>query len=245
MRSFTVRTLRLLAILASLLSLHHVGSGSARAVDFYISYNVNLEPGIPNITNILIRQTTENGGGISWPYEVQGGPGGSSVTLHEGFLKKEPIVGNILIGLTQGLPNNPPDQKHVVLMISDVSAALAKNIAWGTLFPTVLESDIINAIELATSGSGMEIVDPALDIIESFLDGPASSILGPGGIPTSTFFGMNDNFTVMAFSDGTFIGNGNSFTTAVPEPSTYVLGAIAVAVIGFARKSRRNDSKTA
>jgi hypothetical protein len=210
--------------------------GIARSADYFVSYEVTLDAGFPDVTNILIAQKTENGGGLSWAYSAEGGLSPTTTTINDGFVKTEPITANLLIGLTQGLSGFPPTQKHVVLMISDASAALADNIAWGTLFPTTLEANIIAAIELATSGQPFEIIQPGIDAISDFIDGEGSSILGPGGFSTSTYFGLNQSFTVMAFTDGKQIGAGQSITTPVPEPSSFVAIGVAGLVLAAARR---------
>ncbi len=232
---------RCLSLLASVSAILAMTGTSARAVDYFVSYDVTLDPGIPGVTNIMIVQKTQNGGGLSWAYSANGGPGQTMTTISEGFPKTEPITGNLLIGLTQGLQGFPPDQKHVVLMMSDASAALANNIAWGTLFPSTLEATLIDSIELATSGQPFEIIQPGLDYINDFIDGEGSSILGPGGSQTSTYFGLGDTFTVMAFSDGQQIGSGISYSTPVPEASTIPAAISAVGVL-MAMRRRRGSS---
>ena len=215
------------------------GATSLRAADYFVSYDVTLDAGFNEVTNIMLAQKTENGGGLTWAFTANGGPVATTTTIEDPFLKSELITGNFLIGLTQGLSGFPPDQKHVVLMMSDASAALANNIAWGTLFPTTLEAQLIAAIELSTSGQDFAIIQPGIDAVSAFIDGEGSSILGAGGSRTSTYFGLDDSFTVMAFTSGKQIGTGLSLSTPVPEPSTYAMGMLAVFALGAVARNRR------
>lgn len=45
-------------------------------------------------------------------------------------------------------------------MMDDTVADLANHIAWGTQFRTTLERNIIDAIQLGTSGQDFDIVRP-------------------------------------------------------------------------------------
>lgn len=155
----------------------------------------------------------------------------------------EPTVKqSLLIGIVQDLPNDAPGQKHVVLFMDTQAAALSNHIAWGTLFRNTLEENVIDDIELATSGQDFPIIDPAFDRLSEFTHGDGThGILGPGGVEHSIFFGPNADFSIVAFSDGQILGSGTSTVNttfrAVPEPAS--MAAMGMGLLALARRRRK------
>src|SRR5262249_8211365 len=139
---------------------------------------------------------------------------------------------------------DPPGQKHIVLLMDSVTAASSEHIAWGTLFLNTDEDQLIAALELATSGLSFEEIGPGLDAIFTFAGGDARNIPGSLG-PVSAWFHMGSSFSVMAFSEGTILGSGESLSTLTPEPGTSVLvfTAIAIAAIAVRRRTHRRDAR--
>ncbi|MBN9501526.1 MAG: hypothetical protein BGO01_04495 [Armatimonadetes bacterium 55-13] len=201
-------------------------------VQYLTSYDVTLDFGSP-VTNIMMGEKTEGGGSLTWAFEASGN---GTTTLNNPFPSPEPKTSALLIGIVQDLPGDPEGQKHVVLMMDNNAASLVNHIAWGTVFPTTLEEQLISDLELATSGQDWEIIQPGLDGVSTFLDGEAMNILGPGGFTDSAWFDLNDSFTVMAFSDGQVIGSGQSHLAAVPEPTS--CAAIGIGLIAMVRRRK-------
>lgn len=209
-----------------------VSATAGAQTQYFTNYDVHLDLG-SDVTNIMIAEETESGGSLTWAFTAFGN--GDSL-LQNPFPNSVPAQRAMLIGLTQDLPGDPEGQKHIVLMIDNNAAALSNHIAWGTLFPTTLEAQLIADLELATSGQDWEVIQPGLDSVFNFVGGEAKNILGPGGSSNSAWFNLGDSFSVMAFSDGQQIGSGQSFVTAVPEPAS--MGALAVGVLACLRRLR-------
>lgn len=182
-------------------------------VQYFTSYRVNLHFGQP-VTNIIMLEVGDGFGGATWAFTASGE---GETLLNNPFPSQSPVQSSLLIGLVRDLPNDAPGQVHVVLLLDPEAAQLANHIAWGTLFRDTREEDLIAAIELATSGQDWPIVLPALEEVSFFANNNATDgILGPGGVPHSAWFSTGGPFAVMAFSDGTIIGDGVSELIEVP-----------------------------
>jgi hypothetical protein len=207
----------------------------ASATQYFTSYHVTLEPEFSSpVTNIMMFEEHNSGGSATWAFQAAGG---ATSVLNNPFPHNPVPVRSFLMGITQDLPGDPEGQKHVVLFMDDFAASLTNHIAWGTIFRNTLESDLIAALELATSGQDWPIIQPGLNFIDAFNQGDARNILGPGGFTYSAYFQTGGTFSVMAFSDGTQIGQGFSAITAVPEPAS--LAALGLGAIAFLRKRRK------
>lgn len=186
------------------------------SADYLSSYAVTLDTGQP-VTRIMMLERGEFWGGMTWAFEA-GGVGQSVLT--NPFPKSDPMSDALLIGIVQGLASDPnPEEKHVVLFLSDEAAELSEHIAWGTLFRNTLEEQLIAHIELATSGQDWPIIQPGLDAVVAFAEGDATSgILGPGGVPVSAWFVPGGTFSAMTWSEGLRIGAGVSELIELPPP---------------------------
>jgi hypothetical protein len=223
-----------------LLSLIAIGSAHAELLT-YTSYNVTLDPGIPDVTNLMMFENSASGTSATWAFTAFGN---GSTLLQNPFVHNDQILTSLLIGETQGLATDPdPTQKHIVLFMDPTTAAASENIDWGTLFPNTDEAQLIAALELATSGQDWSIIQPGLDAVFTFTGGDAQNI--PGGLgPVSAWFATGGSFTAMAFSEGVTVGSGVSTVSLTPEPGTaaMLLGALAIIAILSKRRwiSRRN-----
>jgi len=187
----------------------------ARA-EYQTSYTFNVNTGQP-VTNVMLLETGDGWGGGTWAFTVSGQ--GQS-TLVNPFTSQDPTLRTLLIGIVQGLPGDAdPEEKHIVLFMDPTAAGLAENIAWGTLFTSTLEEQLIADLELATSGQDWPIIQPGLDAVGAFVNGDAMhGILGPGGVEHSAWFDTGGPLTVMTWSQGTIVGDGFSEVIDLPDP---------------------------
>ncbi len=212
-----------------------VSANAARA-DYQTSYTATLNLGPENpVTNIMLLEAGQDFGSATWPFSVAG-QGESTIT--NPFFWPVPITRALLLGIVTGLPNDgTPEQKHIVMFMDPTAAQLANHIAWGTLFRHTLEEDLIDAIELSTSGQDWPIIQPGLDFVGAFANGDAETgILGPGGVPHSAWVNTPGPLAVMTFSDGEIVGMGEAFVTFVPEPATLTLLALGGMLVTRARR---------
>ena len=155
------------------------------------------------------------------------GTGGTSFGLNYG----EPQQRLFLLGTAQDLPGDPEGQKHLVIFGASDWAQSAQGIAFGTLFPTVLESQLIFALEDAATGNGQQ---SSYDLIDDFW---FNSV-----IPAGVTFGANASFSAIAFSQGLIIGNGTTASfntpTAVPEPANWALLIAGFGLVGAVQRRR-------
>jgi hypothetical protein len=161
-------------------------------------------------------------------------PVGAS-TINDPFEKRDFVGRSLLMGIATDLPGDPAGQQHLVLFTNDVWAAKAEHIAFGTLFPTVNEGDVIAALASLAAGTG---TTPDYIFLFNFAQDPVLN--SPNG---DAAFMFGDTFTAIAFSDGAIVGAGNSYSTAVgsavPEPASWVMVIVGIGVIGAAARRRR------
>ncbi len=161
-------------------------------------------------------------------------PAGAS-TLTDIFPKTDPITRAILLGVASDLPGDPTGQQHLVVFTNTAFAASAQGIAFGTLFPTSNEAQLIAALLSMANGTG---IDSDYDLLSNFASGVA--LTGPNG---DAGFGLGDTFAAIAFSNGQTIGTGLLYATpaptnAVPEPATWATMMLGFGMIGLALRRR-------
>lgn len=195
-------------------ALAFVASVEIAAADYLTSYTVTLDTGQP-VTNIMMFEAGPSWGGVTWSF---GASGEGQTVLTNPFPKHDPTDATLMMGLVQGLVSDQnPEQKHIVLFMSNEAADLSENIAWGTLFRNTLEEQLIADLELATSGQDWPIIQPGLDAVFAFVDNDATyGILGPGGVEVSAWFVPEGSFSVMTWSDGVRVGSGTGELIQLP-----------------------------
>lgn len=207
------------------------GLGAPRLLNYSFSQTYRVEA-IAKYNQYL----PDCGSGIS---NSDTAPIGDSV-LTDVFAKRDPVGRTLLLGIATNLPGDPEGQQHLVLFTNPDWASRASGIAFGTLFPTTLESALITALTNLATGVGS---DSDYGLLFDFADNVISSPFSPNGDPAFLFGG---SFAAIAFSDGQIIGTGQSFysspqTGAVPEPATWAMMIAGVALVGGAMR-RRNTS---
>ncbi|WP_202988756.1 PEP-CTERM sorting domain-containing protein [Bradyrhizobium campsiandrae] len=232
------RIRKYILVLASLLA---AGAGSeawastALSSPYYISYNVN---GLQyQVDNIVLFEQTANSSGLTWAFSA---PAGSS-TITDPFTKYDPITSTFLMGTASNLPGDPPGQDHLVLFTSSTFAQSAQNIAFGTLFPDVLETTFVSTLRdyFRSGPGGLPPSDPQYNFLFGFASeyGTASPIEGQSPIA----FDPGGTFQAIAFSNGQVISDPGTvtLTAAVPEPSTWAMLLLGFAGLGMLAVRRK------
>jgi hypothetical protein len=163
--------------------------------------------------------------------------------LVDPFPKTNPIEVTFLLGVATDIVLDEFGQptasgNHLVIFGNDTWAAGATSIAFGTLFPEVLETDLINALGVLSLGLAIDnpIVSGAFDTLNNFYN---YQFTAPGG---GIGFAAGDSFSLLGFTEGKFIGKGQSFieplTTAVPEPASWALLIAGFGLVGALQRRR-------
>ena len=218
---------------------------------FLTTYTVTTDLLSPTITNIVMLETEDPDGyqgtmHMTRPFQAAGF--GNISVLDNPFDRELPIQRSLLLGIVRDLPNDAPGQRHLVLMMDDQAASNAAGIAWGTIFTTTLEENLLAAVfTVSTKFTFEDLEDPvvqaALVTVFDFGRNVASQAkLGPSGAPASAWFTTGGSFSVMAWSNAQRIGTGISAMTAVPEPATWALWLGALGTLGALKMRRRAAS---
>ena len=189
-----------------------------------IVYNIaNLDYAVNNVIHFNDNPGCGAGRGGTFNF----GSGATSFGLNYG----EPQQRLFLLGTAQDLPGDAEGQKHLVIFAATDWAQSAQGLAFGTLFPTVLEAQLIFALEDAATGNGQQ---SSYDLIDDFWFNAA--------IPAGVTFGANSTFSAIAFSQGLIIGNGttSSFATpgGVPEPASWAMLIAGFGLVGATMRLR-------
>lgn len=159
---------------------------------------------------------------------------GGSVLI-DPFTKTRPITTTFLLGVASDINEGEEGQDHLVIFGNTNWGSAATSIAFGTLFPEVLEADLIGALLTIGGGSQDQMeIDAAVNTLFNFYDYQFSA---PGG---DIGFAAGDAFSAIAFSDGQLIGQGQSFViplnTAVPEPASWAMLIAGFGLVGAVRR---------
>ena len=234
-------------------------AGSAFAGTISSTYNYSISPAktgtatIHDLEFIMGGSLVEGGGWSVTTSFFNNQPGGTlgsnseMLTVFQDFgPNSTPILAeSLLFGIIQGLPqdllDNNADQKHLVLFLDRLSAQNMQNIAFGTIFPTTFEDQLIFAIEqIHRDDLSDSEKDPYYSqSIYPFYDAARHARSGVGGLERSIWFAPGD-FAIMFFSEGDIVGGGTN--TAVPEPSAVLLGFIGVFGLALRRIRHRRSA---
>lgn len=180
-------------------------------------------------------------GSSAWSFNRDSSPASLQFTTDwfDPFAAEPTLNESLFIGVATDMPGDPPGQKHIVFFMDSSAASNIEHIAWGTVFTTTLEAQLIDAYERA-------IVDfndtEAWDFLNEFVNVKAKEAkVGPGGLPGSIWFGPNENFSIVAFSDALIIGDGfNSVSTEfVPVPEPASMAALGLGAAALLRRRRK------
>jgi len=200
---------------------------------YFISYDVSLPEFA--VDTIVLYQESPNTSSLTWAFDA---PTGNS-TISDPFERDEQTDYTFLIGLTRDLPFDAPGQEHVVLFTNTAWAQSAQGIAWGTLFNTTLEDQLVDVLKTGFGqyyGPNDPVLDGYIDDLYAFAQGDAA--WGPNG---EIGFAPGDEFSVIAFSDGSIIGSGVSSlveVAPVPEPASWAMLIVGFGLVGGAMRRR-------
>jgi hypothetical protein len=229
-------TRRLLTIVITVVAaISSAGRAEAAAcgdspLDISLGYSVSTSIGQP-IENIISWNNYECNAGGSGTYTIAAG----GETFPDLFLKSssnKPING-LMIGTTHDLEGDAEGQEHLVFITNTAWASAAANIAFGTLFPSTLEENLIAALHVWATTSDQDAFTAASNTISSFVFGELSTAFFTLGavIPGTT---TTTDFSVIAFSDGKVIGGGiASLTTALPDNPAPVPAPVLLVLAGL------------
>jgi hypothetical protein len=220
------------AVLAGVVTAAPAVAQCASPQPFLINYQVNaLEYEVRSIA--MFQGVQGCYGGITNSFFASPGP--SLIT--DPFTKTNRIESTFMLGVATDINDGEDGQDHLVIFGNTNWASGAQNIAFGTLFPQVLEANVIGAL-LAIGGATTDPdeLNAAVTTLFDFYDYQFGA---PGG---SVAFAMGDAFSIVAFSDGRLIGDGISFATpvgpAVPEPASWAMLIAGFGLVGAAQRRR-------
>lgn len=222
---------------------------SAQSFEYFTHYDVTTEVGFSPITEIVMIENFDGFQAFTWSFEAAGA--GATTRLSNPFPSDTPALESLLVGIVADLPGDAPGQEHLVLMMDDHAASNVQDIAWGTVFTTVLEEDVIDAVH--TMALHLPFGDPdleaALNTLSAFVDVASyEAHVGDFGLPGSALFTTGGSFTIVAWSDGQVIGSGVSTIepiAVVPEPSALAMLLAGIGVVGTLARRRRPDASAA
>jgi hypothetical protein len=167
--------------------------------------------------------------------------------LVDPFTKTNPIDVTFLLGVATDIVldefgDPTASGNHLVIFGNDNWASGATSIAFGTLFPEVLEANIINALGVLSLGRPVEdpLVQGAFNSLFNFYE---YQFTAPGG---GIGFAAGDSFSIIGFTDGKFIGRGQSFVTpitaAIPEPASWAMLIAGFGLVGAVARRRASTA---
>jgi hypothetical protein len=216
------------------------------------TYTFSLDPewGPVEVTNIIAIMeggsvnNTYGWGSTTWPLSSSSSPVtlGFDTYWFDPFAAEPTVIGSLFLGIVRDLPDDPPGQDHVVLFMDSQAAGNINNIAWGTIFSNTNEESLLFAIEQATT-LPLEEAESYWGEIDTFVHGDGMhGHLGPSGTEGSAWFGPNEDFSIVAFSDAKIIGSGTNLVQTtlqpVPEPCSMVVLGIGALVALRKRRCR-------
>lgn len=236
-------------------------AGQTWHLDSTYSFDLNVDTGNALLRDLEFKMdggyvdTPESGWGVSTSFYNNGNGARNSdtvtVSMDTGPDSTEPyLTRSLFFGVIQGLPQDitdgNPDQKHLVLFVNNDAAAAMKDIAYGTIFGTdnqtyhITEESLIDAIETVHRDDLTD--EQKLDYYQTiydFRDTVAHQAnVGPNGTPGDIWFGPNQSFSIVMFSDGTTIGSGTSSYRAAPVPEPASFAALGLGAVALLRRRR-------
>jgi hypothetical protein len=211
----------------------------------FTSYAVTIDGSTPDVTDIAIYEKyPPYSSSFTWSFQASGG---ATTVINNPFPSDVAPASAVLVGIVNGLAtdgSNPVD--HLVLFLNpDVATTiLDQNLSFESLFPGTTEADVIAEYEFVVrTGSGTDEWYQNFFAILGFLNNIQNLTVPDGLGGTTTVNGFFPGATrdtpgaatAIAFTDPQQIGG---LTSAIPEPSTFVMAAIGIACGVIARRQR-------
>lgn len=219
---------------------------------YKINYHVTLD-GEYSVAPVVMYQRTENGHGLTWPFQVD--PGSS--TLTDPFTKFEPIIGTFMVGVLTETSSESEPVQHLVLFSR--SGSISPGASFDTSFFDTNSADSITYTEAQLidyllgafavgSNPNLDPSDLAQIAFEALLNEAGTAIGAFGeahgrpnpalGLTGIEFDANGGIFDIVMFSSAQVIGNGTTSVTDIPEPASLAVFGLSLLVLTAARRRR-------
>jgi hypothetical protein len=201
-----------------------------------LTYDVNLQPGISGVTNIMVIEKYANVGGYSYTFQplLQLSPGSSSFSLNlSPTASQGSLVSTLALGRIPGDPSSL-DTDHLVVFANFAQDQLG--LSYEDVFPDAIEEKeiIIDLRSIYVPGTQFPDLAMSLNQDEISLAAEVDSL--------GMFTAPGTDVDAVSFSTGTLVGTGTvtAVPTAVPEPLTLSLfGAGLAGAFAARRKTKK------